>query len=102
MRSLLIVVRISVMALAAVVVFGLLTGPLRTLMAKGLFTVLCGWSLYIVPPAFLVFTGVLAVAMHVVVRFVEEPKLRRRFGPSYLAYCEDVGRWLPRRRSMRM
>jgi protein-S-isoprenylcysteine O-methyltransferase Ste14 len=26
----------------------------------------------------------------------EEPRLRRTFGPEYLAYCHHVGRWLPR------
>jgi protein-S-isoprenylcysteine O-methyltransferase Ste14 len=31
------------------------------------------------------------------VRFSEEPRLRRRFGAAYEAYCSRVGAWLPRR-----
>lgn len=38
------------------------------------------------------------IVAHVVVAQVEEPELRRRFGPSYAAYCRDVPRWLPRLR----
>ena len=164
MRQVAIVTRIFVMAFAAILVFGSLTPPLRSLdqflpialpleariggvillgaglvllficfalfaaggaltpgptfpdppvfisrgpyklvrnpMAKGLFTVLCGWGLYVRSPAFLLFTALLALVMHLVVVFVEEPKLRRRFGESYLTYCEHVGRWLPRWRSI--
>jgi len=29
--------------------------------------------------------------------FYEEPTLRRTFGDEYAAYCNRVGRWLPRR-----
>jgi protein-S-isoprenylcysteine O-methyltransferase Ste14 len=71
----------------------------RNPMAKGLFTVLSGWGLYLGSPAFLLFTVLVALGMHLVVVFVEEPKLRRRFGQSYQAYCAQVGRWLPRWRS---
>ncbi|MEO8381030.1 MAG: isoprenylcysteine carboxylmethyltransferase family protein [Acidobacteriota bacterium] len=163
MRQLAIIIRTSVMALSAVLVFGSLTAPLRSLdsflpfvvppaarlggavllgagalllfscfvlfaaggalsagptfpdppvfisrgpyrlvrnpMAKGLFTVLTGWGLYLRSPAFLLFTGCLAVAMHLLVVLVEEPKLRRRFGASYDSYCARVGRWLPRWRA---
>jgi protein-S-isoprenylcysteine O-methyltransferase Ste14 len=38
-----------------------------------------------------------AVAFHVFVVGYEEPVLRRRFGVAYANYCDDVGRWLPRR-----
>src|SRR5262245_26676042 len=42
-------------------------------------------------------TLVIAVALHVWVTAVEEPRLRRRFGEAYDAYLDAVPRWLPRR-----
>jgi protein-S-isoprenylcysteine O-methyltransferase Ste14 len=38
----------------------------------------------------------LAVAVHLFVVFVEEPRLTRRFGESYQSYLRTVPRWLPR------
>jgi len=38
---------------------------------------------------------------HLYVVGSEEKVLRRRFGAEYDAYCERVGRWLPRRRGVR-
>jgi protein-S-isoprenylcysteine O-methyltransferase Ste14 len=43
--------------------------------------------------------GVLAACFHVFVTGYEEPALRRRFGPAYLAYRHAVPRWIPRRPS---
>jgi protein-S-isoprenylcysteine O-methyltransferase Ste14 len=40
--------------------------------------------------------GVL-LANHLFVIGYEEPTLRRRFGPSYEAYCAAVPRWVPQR-----
>ena len=42
------------------------------------------------------YAGVLLAAFHLFVRFYEEPQLGRRFGESYEAYCQHVGRWSPR------
>jgi len=42
-------------------------------------------------------TATIALALHVWVTAVEEPRLRRRFGEAYDAYLEAVPRWLPRR-----
>ena len=39
---------------------------------------------------------VVAVAVHLFVVCVEEPDLKKRFGPSYEAYRKRVSRWLPR------
>jgi protein-S-isoprenylcysteine O-methyltransferase Ste14 len=36
---------------------------------------------------------------HVSVVHVEEPELRRRFGPTYEEYCRAVPRWIPRLRT---
>lgn len=40
--------------------------------------------------------AVVWLVFHVFVRAYEEPTLRRRFGPDYLAYCAAVPRWIPR------
>jgi protein-S-isoprenylcysteine O-methyltransferase Ste14 len=45
----------------------------------------------------LAYAGVLAVCFHLFVTGYEEPALRRRFGPGYLAYRRAVPRWIPRR-----
>lgn len=47
----------------------------------------------------LAYAGVLAACFHVFVTGYEEPALRRRFGPAYLAYRRAVPRWIPRRPS---
>ena len=33
---------------------------------------------------------------HYQVTRIEEPRLRERFGQSYVDYCQQVPRWLPR------
>ncbi len=68
----------------------------RNPMTKGLFTVLSGWGFYLRSPAFLVFALMVAIGMHLLIVYVEEPKLARRFGQSYITYRNHVGRWIPR------
>ncbi len=48
-------------------------------------------------PALLLYTGVLAVAFHLLVIGYEEPRLRARFGEQYETYTDTVSRWIPRR-----
>jgi protein-S-isoprenylcysteine O-methyltransferase Ste14 len=70
-------------------------------MTKGGLTVLCGWGLYRLSTAILLFAGFMAVAMHLFVVYVEEPKLERRFGASYREYTRRVNRWIPSWRTLR-
>jgi protein-S-isoprenylcysteine O-methyltransferase Ste14 len=49
----------------------------------------------------LAYAGVMAVCFHLFVTGYEEPALRRRFGPGYLAYRRAVPRWIPRRPATR-
>ena len=42
-------------------------------------------------------TVAIALALHVWVTVVEEPRLRRCFGEAYEAYLNAVPRWFPRR-----
>jgi len=46
-------------------------------------------------------TMAIALALHVWVTAVEEPRLRKRFGEAYEAYLDAVPRWLPRRSTER-
>jgi protein-S-isoprenylcysteine O-methyltransferase Ste14 len=45
----------------------------------------------------LAYAGAMAACFHLFVTGYEEPALRRRFGPGYLAYRSTVPRWIPRR-----
>lgn len=49
-------------------------------------------------PSLLLYAAVLAAAFHLLIVGYEEPRLRRRFGEPYVAYCRAVSRWLPRSR----
>jgi protein-S-isoprenylcysteine O-methyltransferase Ste14 len=46
----------------------------------------------------LAYAGALWLVFHLFVVLYEEPTLRRQFGHAYVAYCESVRRWIPRRR----
>lgn len=67
----------------------------RNPMAIGGLTVLAGWGFYQLSVSILLFTVVMAAVMHLVVVYVEEPKLERRFGQSYRAYMGRINRWIP-------
>jgi len=58
--------------------------------------ILLGESLAFRSPGLLVWSVAMAVLWHLAVVFVEEPGLRRRFGPDYEAYTKRVPRWIPR------
>lgn len=40
-----------------------------------------------------------ALGVHLFVRGYEEPTLRKKFGPDYEEYCQNVRRWRPRLRA---
>jgi protein-S-isoprenylcysteine O-methyltransferase Ste14 len=71
-------------------------GPYRYVrnpMAEALITTLIGWGFVERSVPILLFALGMAGAMHLFVVFVEEPKLERRFGRSYLEYKRRVKRW---------
>jgi protein-S-isoprenylcysteine O-methyltransferase Ste14 len=41
------------------------------------------------------------IAANIFVLIYEEPTLRNEFGPSYEAYCRNVGRWVPKLHNQR-
>jgi protein-S-isoprenylcysteine O-methyltransferase Ste14 len=57
--------------------------------------ILLGEALLLESSAILVYAGVFWLALHVLVVTLEEPRLKRRFGPSYERYCQRVPRWVP-------
>jgi protein-S-isoprenylcysteine O-methyltransferase Ste14 len=54
-----------------------------------------GLGLFCLSPSVLMFSGLLFLVLHLVVVYVEEPKLRNRFGQTYQEYMQHTARWLP-------
>ena len=63
--------------------------------------VIWGVALYVASLGVVLYALAASVGGHLIVLYIEEPELRRRFGESYEAYCRDVPRWLPRLRPKR-
>ncbi len=59
-------------------------------------TVLSGWTILFRSPVLVLYTLGAALVVNLFVIYYEEPKLRELFGQEYEAYCQRVGRWLPR------
>jgi protein-S-isoprenylcysteine O-methyltransferase Ste14 len=53
-------------------------------------------ALYLSSLGVLLYAVAVSIGAHAVVRYVEEPELRKRFGASYEEYCKLVPRWVPR------
>jgi protein-S-isoprenylcysteine O-methyltransferase Ste14 len=77
---------------------GRLYSRVRNPMYLGGVVILLGEALAFRSPALLAYGAVVWLSWHLAVVFVEEPSLRRRFGPDYEDYVRRVPRWLPRRR----
>ena len=58
--------------------------------------VLLGESLFFWPAILLRYAAMVAVMFHLLVLLLEEPTLKRKMGPAYEQYCDDVRRWIPR------
>jgi protein-S-isoprenylcysteine O-methyltransferase Ste14 len=56
------------------------------------------WSvaLYLANVGVMLYAASMSIAAHLAVIYIEEPELRRRFGPLYEEYCRSVPRWFPR------
>ena len=75
------------------------SGPYRFVrnpMALGVGTALAGVALFYASGQFFLAVLVFMVGIDAMVRFYEEPTLRRTFGADYVAYCERANRWIPR------
>ncbi|QGF23469.1 methyltransferase family protein [Raineyella fluvialis] len=62
----------------------------------GLVVVLLGQALLFGQQGLLGYTAVAWVISAAAVRFYEQPRLRRKFGPAYEAYVHSVRAWIPR------
>jgi protein-S-isoprenylcysteine O-methyltransferase Ste14 len=58
--------------------------------------VIWGEALYIASWGVTLYAIAISFAAHVMVRRIEEPELRERFGESFEEYCRNVPRWFPR------
>jgi protein-S-isoprenylcysteine O-methyltransferase Ste14 len=67
----------------------------RNPMSLGAVTMMFGLALFCRSISILLFSVILFLTLHGIVVFVEEPRLERRFGESYLQYKHSVNRWLP-------
>jgi protein-S-isoprenylcysteine O-methyltransferase Ste14 len=57
---------------------------------------LTGFGLYADSPSVLLLAAGMMALAHTFVVFYEEPTLRKTFGQTYVDYCRNVHRWLPR------
>lgn len=73
-------------------------GPYRIVrnpMYIGAATILAGVAIFFESPAVVIYAVGFLLVFHLFVVLYEEPVLRRKFGPDYIAYCHRVGRWWP-------
>ncbi|HLJ76914.1 MAG TPA: isoprenylcysteine carboxylmethyltransferase family protein [Acidobacteriaceae bacterium] len=73
-------------------------GPYRFVrnpMYIGAALILAGVAIFYESPAIVIYAVAFLLLFHLFVVFYEEPTLRRKFGPDYIAYCHRVGRWWP-------
>ena len=62
----------------------------------GLYLILFGEAILFMSAVLSVYSLLWLLALNLIVVFIEEPSLRRRFGDSYDEYIESVPRWIPR------
>jgi protein-S-isoprenylcysteine O-methyltransferase Ste14 len=70
-------------------------------MYVGVVAMIVGQALWFGSGAVLIYAAVIAIAFHVRVVLVEEPRLAKMFGAAYADYRAYVPRWLPRLRRTR-
>jgi protein-S-isoprenylcysteine O-methyltransferase Ste14 len=71
----------------------------RNPMYVAIIAAIVGPALILGQPVLLLYGGALWLFAAAVVRWVEEPRLRRRFGADYDAYRQAAPAWLPRLRT---
>jgi len=67
----------------------------RNPMYVGVISMIVGQALWFGSGAVLIYAAVIALAFHIRVVRVEEPRLTKLFGAAYADYCAYVPRWLP-------
>lgn len=74
-----------------------LFGQIRNPIMAAELLVIWAVALYVASVGVVLYAVAISILSYLAVVYVEEPELRRRFGPEYEEYCRDVPRWLPRR-----
>lgn len=69
---------------------------MRNPMYTGAVLAALAWAVYFASFRLLLYAAGLWLLLHTFLVILEEPQLRRRFGPAYEQYLKDVPRWLPR------
>ncbi len=67
----------------------------RNPMYVGVLTVVLAWAVVFRSVSIVLYALGAFVMFNLMIRFYEEPHLRRAFGPEYDDYCARVNRWLP-------
>jgi protein-S-isoprenylcysteine O-methyltransferase Ste14 len=62
----------------------------------GLFLILFGEAIFFRSTVLLGYSLLWLLALNLIVVFIEEPSLKRKFGKSYDEYLKSVPRWIPR------
>ena len=65
----------------------------------GLYLILFGEAILFMSAVLSVYSLLWLLALNLIVVFIEEPSLRRRFGESYDEYHKSVPRWIPQLRA---
>lgn len=68
----------------------------RNPMYVAVFLILCGEVALFSSMILLKFVLVFFIIVELLIRYYEEPVLRRKFGEAYTSYSRSVGRWIPR------
>jgi len=69
----------------------------RNPMYVGIILILLGEAIFFASAILLLYAVAVFIGFNGFILFYEEPTLRRLFGESYLRYCAEVPRWLPKR-----
>jgi protein-S-isoprenylcysteine O-methyltransferase Ste14 len=69
---------------------------IRNPMYSGVILVILGWAGIFTSRWLLVYAVGVWIAVNLFIVYYEEPKLAKLFRGEYEAYCQSVGRWVPR------
>lgn len=73
-----------------------LFGRIRNPIMAAELLVIWAVALYVASLGVVMYAVAISVGAHLAIVYVEEPELRRRFGPEYERYLRSVPRWFPR------
>jgi protein-S-isoprenylcysteine O-methyltransferase Ste14 len=65
----------------------------RNPMYIGVMMILIGEAVFASSFKLYVYAGFIFILFNLFIIFIEEPRLKKDFGETYLKYCEEVGRW---------